>query len=249
MESFKASDFEFSEVVNIQNKNGVLLASSRDIAEDFGKEHKEVINAIEGRVDPDGTIKNKGLIQNLFDGGISHLEDFFIKGFYFSRGKKYTEYLLTRDGFTLLVMGFNNTEKTLKWKLKYIEAFNKMEKALKNVYHISETALVNNFMNSVEDKLFKSIDERFEKYEENYRPTHKNKMDLCNYIKNGLGEDREDEEVDLVKQRVLLMLNGEAWQDIPYKTLISNMRLIDESIRTVKSFRTKKQVSLFDEIE
>lgn len=74
-----------------------------------------------------------------------------------------------------------------------------------------------------------------------------NKMRLSNYIKSSLGEDREDEEADLVKQRVLMILNGEAWQDIPYEKLISNMRLIDESIRTVKSFRTKKQVSLFDE--
>lgn len=238
---------EITKKVNIKNEDGVLLASSRDIAEDFEKEHKEVINSIEGRIDPDGTVKNKGLIKDLFDGGISHLENYFIKSSYISRGKKYTEYLLTRDGFTLLVMGFNNTEIALKWKLKYIEAFNKMEKALRDVYHISETALVNNFMNSVEDKLFKSIDERFEKYEENYRPTHKNKMDINNYIKNGLGEDREDEEADLVKQRVLMILNGEAWQDIPYEKLIGNMRLIDESIRTVKSFRTKKQVSLFDE--
>lgn len=34
-------------------------------------------------------------------------------------------YLSPRDGFTLLVMGFTGT-KTLEWKLKYIEAFNKM---------------------------------------------------------------------------------------------------------------------------
>src|SRR5699024_1903794 len=158
-------------------------------------------------IDPDGTIKNKGLINDLFDGGISHLENYFIKSSYKSRGKEYTEYLLTRDGFVLLAMGFNNTEKVLEWKLKYIEAFNKMEKALKEVYHISETALVNNFMNSVEEKLFKSIDERFEKYEQNYRPTHANKLDINNYIKSGLGEDRGPEEVILVKQRVLLMLD------------------------------------------
>ncbi|MCF0149678.1 MAG: ORF6C domain-containing protein, partial [Clostridium sp.] len=45
-------------------------------------------------------------------------------------GKEYKEYLITRDGFSLLVMGFTGT-KALAWKLKYIEAFNKMEISLK----------------------------------------------------------------------------------------------------------------------
>lgn len=35
-------------------------------------------------------------------------------------------YLLTRDGFTLLVMGFTGAE-AVAWKLKYIEAFNSLE--------------------------------------------------------------------------------------------------------------------------
>lgn len=38
-------------------------------------------------------------------------------------------YLMNRDGFSLLVMGFTG-EKALQWKIKYIEAFNAMEKEL-----------------------------------------------------------------------------------------------------------------------
>ena len=49
------------------------------------------------------------------------------------RGRKYKEYLLTKDGFSLLVMGFTGS-RALEWKLKYIEAFNKMEQAIKNPY-------------------------------------------------------------------------------------------------------------------
>lgn len=45
-------------------------------------------------------------------------------------GKLNRQYLLTRDGFTLLVMGFTG-QKALQWKLKYIQAFNAMEEALK----------------------------------------------------------------------------------------------------------------------
>lgn len=41
-------------------------------------------------------------------------------------GRSQPEYLCTRDGFSLLVMGFTE-EEVLKWKLKYIDAFNQME--------------------------------------------------------------------------------------------------------------------------
>ncbi|EPX9001088.1 Rha family transcriptional regulator, partial [Campylobacter coli] len=41
-------------------------------------------------------------------------------------------YNLTRDGFSLLVMGFTG-EKAYKWKIEFIKAFNEMEKRLKNL--------------------------------------------------------------------------------------------------------------------
>lgn len=219
-----------SNLINITNQEGQLLVSSREVSENFEKEHKHVMQSIR---ELETSVKNS---TNLF------IESIYLDSY----SREQREYLLTRDGFTLLAMGFTG-KKALEWKIKYIKAFNKMEKALREVYHISETALVNNFMNSVEEKLFKAIDERFEKYEENYRPTHANKIDINNYIKGGLGEDREPDEVSLVKQRVLLILDAEAWQDVPYKKLIENMRIIDESIRAVKSFRSKLQISMFEE--
>lgn len=52
--------------------------------------------------------------------------------------QKYIQYLVTQRGFSLLVMGFTGA-KALEWKLKYIEAFNKMEQAIKNPYaHLSK---------------------------------------------------------------------------------------------------------------
>ena len=44
-------------------------------------------------------------------------------------GQDYKMYLMNRDGFSLLVMGFTGTE-ALEWKIKYINAFNEMEKKL-----------------------------------------------------------------------------------------------------------------------
>lgn len=47
-----------------------------------------------------------------------------------SRGKQYPMYLMNRDGFSLLVMGFTG-KKALEWKLEYIKAFNKMESIIR----------------------------------------------------------------------------------------------------------------------
>lgn len=45
-------------------------------------------------------------------------------------GKPYKQYLINRDGFSLLAMGFTG-KKALEWKIKFIKAFNSMEAKLK----------------------------------------------------------------------------------------------------------------------
>lgn len=220
-------------LINIENQEGKLIVSSREIAKNFDKRHDQVLRDIDNKIQSLGTSPQK-------------CGDLFIENEYEDNYKrKQREYLLTRDGFSFMVMGFTGA-KADQWKLKYIDAFNKMENALKEIYHVSETAIVNNVVTQLEDKLFSSIDERLSKYEDNYRPTHANKISINNYIKSGLGDFRDAEEVGLVKQRVLLMLDVKAWQDVPYEKLIKNMHLIDESIRAVKSFRTKEQLNLFE---
>jgi len=103
--------------INIKNRDGILVTSSRDIAERFEKRHVDTIRAIED-------IKKQGCTQNC--------ADLFIETEYQNDQNKqrYKEYLLTRDGFSLLAMGFTGA-KALKWKIKYIEAFNKMEEELR----------------------------------------------------------------------------------------------------------------------
>ena len=93
--------------ITINNDNGILTVSSLQVAEDFEKQHKHILNAIENI-----TAEN------------SAVTSMFIKSTYQSgTGKNYKCYNLTRDGFSLLVMGFTG-KKALGWKLKYIEAFN-----------------------------------------------------------------------------------------------------------------------------
>lgn len=103
-----------SDLINIHNDGSKLLVSSREVAKNFEKDHKHVIEKIENLMVENSAVRNM-----------------FIESEYMSdRGRKYKEYLMTRDGFSLLVMGFTGT-KALTWKLKYIEAFNLMEDRIK----------------------------------------------------------------------------------------------------------------------
>jgi Rha family phage regulatory protein len=119
-------------VISLVNENGVVYASSREVAKDFGKEHSEVVYAIEGRVDSKGNVKNYGLIEELIQGGISQVENYFMKSNYTSRGREYKEYKLTKDGFTLLAMGFTGKD-AVKFKIDYINKFNEMEIQLNDI--------------------------------------------------------------------------------------------------------------------
>jgi Rha family phage regulatory protein len=95
--------------------NGQVVVSSRQIAENFEKRHDSILRDIENLA-KNITPQNCGML--------------FIQSEYKNENNRmFKEYLLTRDGFSLLVMGFTG-QKALEWKLKYIEAFNKMEKML-----------------------------------------------------------------------------------------------------------------------
>ena len=107
--------------ITLFNQNGRILASSRDVAEKFGKAHKDVLDSIRNLTAENSAVKNM-----------------FVSSTYKnSRGRNYDEFLMDRDGFSLLVMGFTG-KKALEWKLKYIDAFNKMEETLKSVSCLSE---------------------------------------------------------------------------------------------------------------
>lgn len=95
--------------------NGQPVASSRDIAEHFGKGHNHVLRDIDA------------LKQDVSNFG----QMFFQVTVPDSYGRPQRAYVMNRDGFTLLAMGFTGKD-ALEWKLRYIEAFNNMEKELKS---------------------------------------------------------------------------------------------------------------------
>ena len=58
-----------------------------------------------------------------------------------SYGREQRTYLMNRDGFTLLAMGFTG-KAALEWKLKYIAAFNEMEKKLADQPQLTRSQLL-----------------------------------------------------------------------------------------------------------
>ncbi len=129
-----------SDLVYLKNEQAVC--DSLQVAEKFGKRHQEVLYAIEGRGCSCGgkgckKCNNRGyqqlgiLQEDLEISAKSHLSKMFQKNFYTDDGgRKRPLYLINRDGFSLLAMGFTG-KKALEWKLRYIDAFNKMEAFIK----------------------------------------------------------------------------------------------------------------------
>ncbi len=97
-------------------KNQQAVTSSLQVAETFGKEHRAVLKAIDDL--------KEGLAQKYAD---LFCEDTYIHP---QNKQAYRVVYMNRDGFTLAVLGFNNTQKVLEFKLKYIEAFNQLEKEI-----------------------------------------------------------------------------------------------------------------------
>jgi Rha family phage regulatory protein len=97
-------------------KKDEALTDSLTVAEMFGKEHSKVMKAIENLI---GGLAKSGDTQMFYKTWYKHHQN----------GERYPKYLMNRDGFSLLVMGFNG-KKALEWKVKYIKAFNQMEKVI-----------------------------------------------------------------------------------------------------------------------
>ncbi|MFT3994743.1 MAG: phage regulatory protein/antirepressor Ant [Dysgonomonas sp.] len=98
------------------NQSGEALTNSLLVSEKFGKNHQHVTRDIDN-------LKKD----------VSNFGQMFIQSTYpDAYGRDQRMYIMNRDGFTLLAMGFTG-KKALEFKLQYIEAFNKMESELKSL--------------------------------------------------------------------------------------------------------------------
>lgn len=105
----------------IIEKNNVPLTTSRKVAENFNKNHDDVLKSI------------RSLIEGLGEISESEWKNNFIESKYKNQqGKNQPEYLMTKKGFTLLAVGFSG-KKALQFKVKYIDCFEHMESFIRNM--------------------------------------------------------------------------------------------------------------------
>lgn len=105
-----------NEIMNlgIENKDGILVVSSRIIANGLGKQHNNVIRDLENII---SSSEN------------SELSSLIIPSYYKVDGqnKNYKEYLLTKDGFLLYMFSIRGYE---EFKLAYIREFDRIKEEL-----------------------------------------------------------------------------------------------------------------------
>lgn len=96
-------------------------ADSLFVAEFFDKQHKNVLRDIEKLTAP-----TSGLSEEF------NRLNFALISYKDSRGRTQKAYAITRDGFTMLVMGYTG-KKAMKFKEIYIKRFNEMEQFIKTL--------------------------------------------------------------------------------------------------------------------
>ncbi|EAI1730594.1 hypothetical protein E1E12_00245 [Campylobacter coli] len=101
--------------VNLNIKENKVFINSLDLAKVFNKNHRHILQTTKNQPQNDFTESN-----------------FILSTYKDKKGELRPCYNLTRDGFSLLVMGFTG-EKAYKWKVEFIKAFNEMEKRLRNI--------------------------------------------------------------------------------------------------------------------
>lgn len=149
--------------ITLSTQNGEAVVSSREIARHFDKAHRHVLDSIRILAAENSATKTM-FYETTFD----------------NRGKQYPMYLMNRDGFTLLAMGFTG-KKATEWKIKYIQAFNAMEKQLSE----QQSELTNRRLNEAIEAV-----NRAKKNLNLARKLHDMSSDAREKSKNGLAEIR-----------------------------------------------------------
>ncbi len=115
--------------VVFENKDEQVFCTSLDVAKVFGKRHDHVLRDIENILND---LREIGTSQDLLNFGETY-RNTEIRGFGKVKGKTRKDrcYNLTRDGFSLLAMGFTG-KKALQFKIAFINAFNEMENIIRS---------------------------------------------------------------------------------------------------------------------
>ena len=190
------------------------VCSSLDVSRSFGKRHDNVLRAIGGLLENEET-------QKMFK-KLNYVD--------IQNKQKYPMYLMNRDGFSLLVMGFTG-KKALDWKLKYINAFNQMEKIIRERQSQSwiESRSVGKLSRKAETDVLKQLVE----YAKQQGSEHADMLymtysKLAN--KTAGVTDRETAttqqlmNLSFVENIILNMVQDGIQQELPYKEIYRNVK-------------------------
>jgi len=103
--------------------DGKPFANSTLVADKFKKQHRQILDSI------------RRIIKNQPEFGRAN---FCATSYTTGQNKTHSCFEMTRDGFAMVAMGLTGNE-AMKWKVKYINAFNKMESALLDLTPTLET--------------------------------------------------------------------------------------------------------------
>ena len=150
---------------------------SRSVAALFEKEHKNVLRDIAKIIEPESGLSEEFTRLNF---ELSKYKD--------STGRKLPCYQMTRDGFTILVMGYTG-EKAMRFKELYIKRFNEMEALIKHLVAARQE--------------FPMLTEMIRTVHDNPKPYHySNECDMINRLVIGMSAKkfRETHEIEKGKK-------------------------------------------------
>lgn len=197
----------------------ITRISSREVSKMLGMMTKDSHTDLVKKIDKMNEIFGSEKIPN---------EIYWIESSYKNRGKEYREFLISKKGCEFIA-NKSTGEKGIIFTHKYMKRFEEMESQLQgnNLVPIDEIKSV--IVEQVKEQLEK-VDIKYSDY---VRPLSTEKRRIAQYIKDRLGIDKANDEYKQVKNRVLMLLGAEKWEDVPVETLLNSMNLIDESISVI----------------
>ena len=139
-----------------KNENGQVLTNSLLVARKFNKNHRHVLESIRKITT---TAENSAVLGMFCES--SYLNE---------QNREQPMIVMNRDGFTLLAMSYTGKE-AMRFKIDYINAFNKMEEVIRNGITMkpktpNEMFMMQAQINIEQERRIDAIEQRLEKMDE-----------------------------------------------------------------------------------
>ncbi|MGX4600234.1 Rha family transcriptional regulator [Faecalimicrobium sp. JNUCC 81] len=156
------------------------------------------------------------------------------------KGEERKCYLVTKQGCEFIAHKTTGTKGNI-FTHKYMQRF----KELESIVHGTKSINPEDIISVVSSKVDNEIDRISNQYSNYIRPLAIDKARIGKYIKQRLGIKKANEDFYLVKERVLILLDADKWEDVPVNKLKNAFNLVDESIDALVRTREIKQTRWF----